>query len=200
LISYTVENRKKTFQCTHPNRILEEINRKEKVLGELKEQIPEIKKLFDESKKKISAEVYRGSESIKSLLNELLEYKESFWIGGNSFEKYKAVPKSLQIWFSHWMDKRVKKKHIMNDLVSYGTCLNGLEPNNIKKHKEMYYKYYQLPKGMYTPMVIIIFGNKVAQVIWGEQPFAFVLSSEKIKESFMKYFNYFSNIKPQTAF
>ena len=40
-------------------------------------------------------------------------------------------------------------------------------------------------------MVVIIFGNKVAQVIWGKQPFAFVLESTKIKESFMKYFNYF---------
>lgn len=190
-ISYTIENSKKTFQCTHPNKILEEIKIKEKGLDELKYQIPEIKKLFDISKPEINAEIYRGNESIKSLLNELLEYKESFWMGGNSFEKYKAVSKSLQIWLEHWMIRRIDKKHIMHDLVSYGTYLKGLEPGNIKKHKKMYYKYSQLPKEMFIPMVIIIFGNKVAQIIWEEQPFAFVLSSEKIKDSYMKYFNYF---------
>jgi len=39
-------------------------------------------------------------------------------------------------------------------------------------------------------MVIIIFGEKVVQILWSKQPFAFVLESEKIKESFMKYFNH----------
>ena len=40
-------------------------------------------------------------------------------------------------------------------------------------------------------MVIIIFGNKVAQVLWSKQSFAFVLESAELKESFMKYFHYF---------
>lgn len=40
-------------------------------------------------------------------------------------------------------------------------------------------------------MVIIIFGNKVGQVLWSNQSFAFVLESKEIKESFMKYFKYF---------
>jgi len=40
-------------------------------------------------------------------------------------------------------------------------------------------------------MVILIFGNKIAQILWSEQSFAFVLESAEIKESFMKYFHYF---------
>lgn len=191
LISYTVENGKRTYQCAHPNKLLEEIKKKEDRLKELKEQMPHIKSLFELPKPKIKAEVFRGNESIKSLLNELLEYNESFWLGGNSFEEYKSVQENLQIWFEHWMNRRVQKKHIMNDLVSHGTHLKGLEPDDLKKHKKLYYKYCQLPKGIYVPMVIIIFGNKVAQILWGGQPFAFVLESDKIKESFIKYFNYF---------
>ncbi len=191
LISYTTEKGKRTYQCTHPNKLLEEIKSKENKLNELEKQIPEIKNLFELSKPEIKAEVFRGNEAIKSLFDELLDYKESFWLGGNSFEEYKSVPENLQIWFEHWMNRRIEKKHIMNDLVSYGTFLRGLEPNNIKNHKKEYYKYCALPKGMYVPMVIIIFGNKVAQILWGKQSFAFVLESDKIKESFMKYFDYF---------
>lgn len=112
-------------------------------------------------------------------------------MGGNSFENYKEVPENLQVYFEHWMKKRVKKKHLMHDLVSYGTHLKGLEPNKISEHKKQHYKYCQLPKDVYVPMVAIIFGNKVAQVIWGQQSFAFVMESKKIKESFMKYFNHF---------
>lgn len=190
LVSYTTEKGKRTYQCTHPNKLLEEIKEKEDRLKVLKEQFPEIKKLFGLTKPDIRAEVYRGDNAIKSLLEEVLEYKESFWLGGNSFEKYKSVPESLQVWFGHWMNKRAKLKHMMYDLVSHETYLKGLEPSNIKKHKAKYYRYCQLPD-IYVPMVIIIFGNKVAQILWSEQSFAFVLESSRIKESYMKYFNYF---------
>jgi sugar-specific transcriptional regulator TrmB len=191
LISYTTEKGKRTYQCTHPNKLLEEIKNKEKSLKELEKKLPEIKNLFELSKPEIKAEVYRGNEAIKSLLDEILEFKESFWLGGNSFEEYKAVPENIQIWFEHWMSKRIEKKHIMNDLVSHGTYLKGLEPNNLKAHRKSFYKYCQLPKDINVPMVIIIFDNKVAQILWGQQSFAFVLESKKIKDSFMKYFNYF---------
>ncbi|MBI4452538.1 hypothetical protein HY637_03850 [Candidatus Woesearchaeota archaeon] len=191
LVSYTIEKGKKTYQCTHPNKLLEEIKEKQHKLQDLERQIPQIKESYNLSRPDIRAEVYRGNESIKSLLNEVIEFKESFWLGGNSFENYKAVPKSLQIWWEHWMTRRTEKKHLMHDLVSYGTWLRGLEPDKIEKHKKMYYKYCSLPKDLYLPMVIIIFDNKVAQIVWGEQSFAFVLESKKIKESFMKYFNHF---------
>jgi HTH-type transcriptional regulator, sugar sensing transcriptional regulator len=191
LITYTIEKGKRTYQSTHPNKILEEIEKKEKSLKELKEQVPKMEDLFDFSKPEVRAEVYRGDESIKALFTEVLEFKESHWIGGNSFENYKTTSKNLITWFGHWMNKRVEKKHEMYDLVDYGTFLKGLEPNKTTKHKKQFYHYCQLPKKMNSPMVVIIFGNKVAQILWSKKPFAFVLESEEIKESFMKYFNYF---------
>ncbi|MBU0470991.1 MAG: hypothetical protein KKF65_00060 [Nanoarchaeota archaeon] len=187
LITYTVEKKVKTYQCTHPNKILEAIRKKEQLLKKLENQIPQIKDLFNSSKPTIRAEVFRGNEAMKALLNEALEYKESYWIGGNS-----GVEKTpLKNWFKHWMKRRMEKKHLMNDLVDYGTQLESLSSTNLEKHKKEYYKYCELPKDLESPMVILIFGNKVAQILWSKQSFAFVLESEEIKESFMKYFNYF---------
>jgi sugar-specific transcriptional regulator TrmB len=186
-ISYTVEKGKKTYQCTHPNKIAEEITRKEEALIKLKQDIPQIIGLFDAAKPEIRAEIYRGTEAMKSLLNEALNYKESFWIGGNS-----GVERSpLKTWFKGWMKKRAEKKHIMHDLVDYGTYLEDFNPKDKEKHRKNYYKYCELPKELRSPMVIIIFGDKVAQVLWKEQSFAFVLESPEIRESFMKYFYYF---------
>jgi len=96
---------------------------------EITSHLPELVNVYNQSKSDIRAEIYRGDESIKALMTEMLEYKESYWMGGNSFENYKAVSENLIIWFEHWMRKRVKKKHLMHDLVSHGTWLNGLEPN-----------------------------------------------------------------------
>ena len=66
-----------------------------------------------------------------------------------------------------------------------------LKLNDLEMHKKNYYERSELPEHFSSPMVIVIFGNKVVQILWSEQSFAFVLDSEEIKESYMKYFNYF---------
>ena len=143
--------------------------------------------LFNTTRAEIRAEVFRGNESMKALLEEILDYKESYWIGGNS----EIENTNLKFWFHHWMQRRVEKKHMLYDLSDFGTNLENLE---MKKKKTFANKYYQkkwLPKKMNSPMVIVIFGNKVAQILWSKQSFAFVLESKEIKDSFMNYFNYF---------
>ena len=187
LISYIEEKGKRTYHCTHPNKLVEEINKKEAALKALENQIPQIKDMFAATKSETKAEVYRGNESIKALLNEMLNFKESFWIGGNSG----VEQTNLKPWFFHWMNKRAQKKIMMYDLADYGTFLRGLEPNKTQMHKKMLYKLCWLPKNLSSPMVIAIFGDKVAQILWSKQSFAFVIESKEIKESFMKYFYYF---------
>jgi len=187
LVSYTIENGKRTYQCTHPNKLLEEIKQKEMKLKELEKQIPSVAAMFASAKPEIRAEVFRGNEAIKALLEDALNYEATYWIGGNS-----GVEKTpLKSWFKGWMKRRVERKQMMYDLVDYGTWLEGLEPGKTKIHKKNFYEYHQLPKKLASPMVIMIFGNKVAQILWSKQSFAFVLESEEIKESFMKYFHYF---------
>jgi predicted DNA-binding transcriptional regulator len=187
LISYIVEKGKRTYQCTHPNKILEEIKAKESALKELRDKVPQIKDLFDISKPEIRAEVYRGNEAIKALMNEALEYKEHYWIGGNA--GIQDTP--LKNWFLHWMKRRVEKKRMLYDLIDHGKFLDVFKSTTAEKQKKEFYRLRELPKDLSSPMVILIFGNKVAQILWSKQSFAFVLESKEIKESFMKYFHYF---------
>jgi HTH-type transcriptional regulator, sugar sensing transcriptional regulator len=187
LVSYTIEDNKRKYQCTSPNKLNEDITKKQAQLDEIKKQIPLMQQIYDNKSPDINAQVYRGVDAIKNLLEELLTHKASYWMGGNSFERYTAAPKGLQLWFEAWMKKRVEVEHVMYDLVSSGTSLKGLD----KSHESKKYHYCELPKGMYTPMVIIIFGDKVAQVLWNDQPFAFVMESKKTQQTFMKYFKHF---------
>jgi len=187
-ITYTVEKGIRSYQCTSPDNIKDAIENKQEILNDLTKKLPEIKDIFEFSKPEIRAEVYRGNDAMKSLLNEALGY-DTYWIGGNSgVEQY---TEDMRFWFKRWMKKRVENKKFMYDLVDYGTHLEDLKPKDIKKHKENYYKYHQLPKYLKSPMVIIMFGNKVCQVLWSKQSFGFVIESKDIKESFMKYFHYF---------
>lgn len=189
-ITYMIEGGKKTYQCTHPRNLNEEIKKKQKTLESLTKKLPTIKDIYSFKRPSIRAEVYRGNDAMKSLLNEALEYDATHWIGGNSGVE-EQTGQAMKTWFKHWMERRVEHKKSMYDLVDYGTHLEDYKPTDIKKHKKHYYKYCALPKDLCAPMVIIIFGNKVAQVLWSKQSFAFVLESKEIRESFMKYFNYF---------
>lgn len=196
IVSFTTENKTKVYRATHPSQLKETIEEQEGSLQSLKKKLPALTELYASAKIPIGAEVYRGNDAIKNLLDEVLTQKESFWLGGNSFQDYSAVPKNLQDWFQHWMTRRMEQHHKMHDLVDYGTHLKGLPPKSKLRHKKSFYEYRQLPKDLRSPLVIIIFGNKVAQVLWSEQSFAFVIESEEIKESYMKYFNYFWGSKP----
>lgn len=190
LISYTVEQGKRTYQCANPRVLGEEIEKRRAALDELRKKLPKINQAYALSKPKIRAEVYRGNAAMKTLLEEALDYEATYWIGGNSGVE-SQTGQDMKQWFKKWTEKRVEQKRFMYDLVDYGTYLEDFPPGNITKHKKYLYKYCQLPEQLRSPMVIIIFGNKVAQVLWGRQSFAFVLESEEIKESFMKYFHYF---------
>ena len=180
LISYTIEKGKKTFQITHPNKILNYLEEKKQTIEdqekEIKQVLPDLTKIFNEKKSDIRAEVFRGNEAMKAIFNEILEYDASYWIGGNSG----VEDINLKYWFGHWMKKRVKMKKTLYDLVDYGTFLEGLEPEKIEEHKKNYYKRCELPKHLSSPLIMVIYGNKVAQILWSKQSFAFVLESKKI--------------------
>jgi len=190
LIAYVSERGMRKYQCSNPRIIGEEIAEKRSVLDDLEKKLPTIMSAYSVSKPKIRAEVYRGNQAMRTLLEEALDYEATYWIGGNSGVEAQTGPE-MKRWFKKWTAKRVERKRFMYDLVDYGTSLEDFPPDDIAKHKKYLYKYCQLPEQLRSPMVIIIFGNKVAQILWSSQSFAFVLESEEIKDSFMKYFNYF---------
>ena len=188
-VTYTEEKENRKYQCTHPRNLKEAIDAKQKNLEHLSHKMPHITGLFNFNRPDIRAEVYRGNDSLKALLNEALEYPATYWIGGNS--GVEKCSEEMRLWFKRWTTKRVESGKYMYDLVDYGTSLEDFKPNDFKKHKAYLYKYCALPKHLASPMVIIIFGNKVAQVLWSKQSFAFVIDSKEISESFKKYFDYF---------
>ncbi len=188
-ITYIDEKKVRKYQCTHPHNLQEAIEEKQKILETLHSKIPKITDVFTFSKPEIRAEVYRGNESMKALLNEALKHDATYWIGGNS--GVETCSEEMRLFFKRWTKKRVELKKLMYDLVDYGTHLEDFKPDDIENHKKHLYKYCTLPENLQSPMVMIMFGNKVVQVLWSKQSFAFVLDSKELNESFMKYFHYF---------
>jgi len=179
LISYTEENKRKTYQCSHPNKILNEIRNKENELIKLKKQIPEFINKFKSSKPEIRAEVLRGKEGIKAIFEDLLNYKENYFIGGGAY-----ISKKLPFYWENYNKRRTKLKVKWINLVRADVHKDEVIKGEFIKTKT-------LPKDFSgAPSVIFIYGNKVANVLWGEEFFAFVIESREIAENYKRYHKY----------
>lgn len=176
-ITYTVEKGKRVYQSAPPNRIKEEIEQRIEALKDFEEIVPEIESIYNSSKSEINLEVFRGKEGIKSIFEDMLNYKDNYFIGGRWY-----VAKEMPIFWAHYDKRRIKMGIRWHNLVLHDA------PKTPTK-RLVYVK--KLPDEFSgSPAIIWIYGNKVVNVVWSRNFFAFMIESKEIAENYMKYFKY----------
>jgi HTH-type transcriptional regulator, sugar sensing transcriptional regulator len=188
LSTHVIKSGTKYFQAASPNQIIEYLNEKTKKINEEKE---EIKKLIPqlEAKKKLAeniqtAKVYQTYDGMKTLYNEILDLlapgKEDFIAFTISDEEYQY--KESEYFFQEYDTKR-RELGIKVKLLAH-TSQKKLMESMTKGDKNVIVKYlsYKMPTG------VIIYGDKVATLVWGEIPTAFVISSKQTSEVYRKFF------------
>lgn len=183
LITYIYENKRRYFQVTHPSKIIGYIEEKkddlENVKKEIEREIPQIISRFEFKKPIIKAEIYRGFEGIKAVWEDMLNYKEIYWIGSGRY-----VPRKLPHFFASWNKRRIKLKVKLLNIFRY-------EWKDEINHPLVYETGKYLPKEFSgNPTVIGIHGNKVTNFIFGEEFFAFVIESKELAENYKSYHKY----------
>jgi len=186
LVTYVRENKKRLFQISHPSKVVDYIEEKkndlDRIKDEIDKEIPALLEKFSLRKHGINAEIYRGFEGVKAVWEDMLNYKEIYWIGSGRY-----VPKRLPIWFANWNRRRIKSKVIIFNLMKA----------ELKKEVKSPYDYEQLrflPREFDgNPTAIGIYGNKIVNFLLGEEFFAFVIESKELAESYTKYHKYLWN-------
>ena len=49
-------------------------------------------------------------------------------------------------------------------------------------------EYAYLPQRLSFPHVIWVYGNKVANILWGEEPILFILENKRIADHYREYY------------
>jgi sugar-specific transcriptional regulator TrmB len=180
LISYTIEQGKRTYQCAPPNKLKEEVKNKEEELEKFEKAIPEIEDIYRSARPRISFEIFRGKEGIKAVFEDMLNYKDNYFIGGRWY-----VAKEMPLYWLHYDRKRTEAGIRWHNLVLHDA------PKTPTKKLVLVKK---LPKDFNgNPTIIWIYGNKVAHVIWGSEFIALMMESKDIAENYKKYFKYLWN-------
>ena len=91
----------------------------------------------------------------------------------------------MPIYWGHYNKRRIKKKVKWLNLTLHDAP--KLPTNQLVEIRI-------LPKEFSgAPSIIFIYGNKVVNVLWGEEFFAFSIESKDIAENYKKYHNYLWN-------
>ena len=188
LATEVIKSGTKHFQASDPKEIIRYLdNKTEKIIEqkkEIKDLIPDI-----EMKKKLSvdvqnAQVYQTFDGMRSLYNEIIDTlkqtKEDF-IGftlGEEEYKYKESEYFFQEYDTKRRNAKIKIKLIGHE--SQRKFLKSITGQD--KNISIKFLSYKMPTG------VIIFGNRVATMIWKEIPTAFVIQSKQTAESYKQFF------------
>lgn len=188
LITNVIKSDAVHFQSFNPDRILNYIAEKQK---KLKDEEKEIKTMLPQlvarqkSEAEQSATIYEGYNGLRTLYDEMVEYlkksKEDA-LGFTLGDEYQDP--NLMLFFEHYDTIRHN--------LGIKTKLIGLEGQK-KYFKKDYMKsvslYIRYVPYKAVPQGVIIFADKVATMVWGKNPAAFVIQNKVVAESYKKFFN-----------
>lgn len=192
LVSYFSENGHKVYRANHPSKILAHFEEAEHEISDkkaaLSDEMPTLLKAYNASKPKFDVRIYRGKEGIRAIFTEMLDFPDQYFIGGNwGIIKYLG-----EEWFERYTKKRIAKKIWMHDIVTQPSKFLAPAP----KMGE-FYEVKFLPPQLSSPNVILVFGNRLVNLFWGDPLLAFVIENDEIAKNYVGYFEYLWKTLPQ---
>lgn len=187
LVTYITENNKRSFQTTHPNKIIGYLEDKkydlDKTKKDIEKELPEILNKFKSKKTEMNAEIYRGREGVKAVFEDMLNSKANYFIGSGRYV--------MRLMPHFWLSYNKRRKALK---VKWYNIFRAELRKEVKQDPFVLEETKFLPKEFSAnPNVIFIYGNKVANVLWTKDFFAFVIESKDIAENYKKYHNYLWN-------
>jgi len=169
LISYIVQNNRRTFSAVDPQRILDILDEKKK---DISKEVEMLKGKFKSQAKKQETNFYKGKNGLKMVFESQLDYPEILILGATR-DAYESMP-----YYFKWYNERRKEKKVKIKIITSDKSI----------HPKMMAETRYLPEKYADKMVINIYGNSVAMILWGPKPFAVVVEQEEFASSYRKYF------------
>jgi len=183
LVSYVIKEGKRFYEAANPQRFEVILQERQKQLDEqkglFKEVRPELENLKSIAKQKQEAQIYQGREGLKTVLEEVLRQKKTFYVLGaqGNFQKY------LSDYHNYW-HKQILKRNIPMRMIYAEKCrklrtkkspLPGTEIRFIKKLYD-------------GPTTTHFYGETVLITTWGEQPLVIKVVNKTLAENYKRFF------------
>jgi sugar-specific transcriptional regulator TrmB len=183
IISKIIENKKRVYQIQKPESILELIKKKKNELDEQEKIAKELIKKIENKKStnvQETAMVFRGIAGVKQIYSEIINKKLDYLVFGSPKES------GIIIEDYYWQNLHLKQKEnkIKAKMIFH---------KSLRKWKKL------IPKDIinlrffdeeFEPLTeTTIYGNKVAFVVWAENPVVTIINNEHVVDSYKQLFN-----------
>lgn len=176
LISQISKANKLLFEAGNPDKISEMISNKESELQEARKIVPELLLDFKMAKQKQEIHSFKGLAGIKTILQEMLKSKTEILDFGAEYKIKEFLPYD----FPKWDKERVSKKIHMRIVANL-----KIKPVTLPLTKIKY-----VPSEFNSSVSTSIFGDKVALIMWVEDPLGVIIEHKNVADSYRNYFEY----------
>ena len=173
------------FSPAHPKKILTKLKEKEKII---EKALPTLFAMYRKHSRKPSVEMFEGEEAMRQIYWDIIEYlkkgKEVLFFGfPDSVSFYDSL---IELWYKESRNKRYNIRELLP------TKINSRIKEYIKKqsnNKNPRHHIRILPKKGSLINDNAIFGNKLVIFSSAEEPFALIIHSSVIANSYRALFN-----------
>ena len=184
LVSYIYKGKTRHYAAEPPGRIL-------KTLEDTKERFKKILPLLALNanlvKTKDKAHIFEGVAGIKAITEDILRTKPKEVL---TFGVPKDTHVKLGSFINNYHKKRIKLRIMQRHLYDEDSKDRIKELNKIKYTEAAY-----IPREYNSPTTTTIYGDKVAFWIWSENPVSILVESERMADSYRRFFKLLWNMK-----
>ena len=181
--SYVIKANRKYFEAASPERIIkyldereEEIKRKRELVNSVLTNLETRRKL---SKEPQEATIYSGREGLKSVAEEVLKTKKEMLAFGAEGKFVKLFTHYAEQWHMRRGKLKIPVKIIYNEKIR--------KTKSKAKFPILQMKFNSTIHD--TPSTTWIFWDKVAIIVWSEQPVVTLIRSKEVAKSYKQFFD-----------
>ncbi|MDH3352902.1 MAG: hypothetical protein OEL87_00455 [Nanoarchaeota archaeon] len=173
LVSYVNIGKVKWFQVTGPRRILDYLKEQEE---DVKEILPQLQEAHQSQKVEGQVRLFKGNKGVRTVFLDMIRTGENNYVFGSEGQFSTRMPE-----FALQFDRMKKEKKIHTK-------------NLIRKdRKELDMKtseHKYAPGVAESPAVTNIYGDKIAIIIWTDEPEAIIIENAAAAKAYKSYFDF----------
>ncbi|MFH0977690.1 MAG: helix-turn-helix domain-containing protein [Candidatus Woesearchaeota archaeon] len=173
LVSYVLIGKIKWFQATHPKRIVEYLREQEE---EVQTILPELEERHKRARIEGQVRLFKGIKGVKSIFLDIIRTGKNNYVFGSEGQFSTRIPE-----FAMQFDRLKKESRIKTKLI-------------LRKGREEIDKgtseYRVLDNISESPAVTNIYGNKIAIIIWTDEPEGIIIENAAAAKAYKSYFDF----------
>lgn len=170
LVSYVTIGKVKWFQVTGPRRLLDYVKEQEQ---EVKEILPELQGRHKANKVEGQVRLFKGTKGIKTIFLDIIRTGQDNYVFGSEGQLSERMPEFVKQFNRMKTEKGIKTRMLIR---------KGREEldESTSEHKFLNVKE--------SPAVTNIYGNKIAIIIWTDEPEGILIENASAAKAYKSYF------------